>query len=92
VEATDPIPGQPGSHAWILDQLKRLGEAQLLDGESYTGGWISWEVTRADRWATIRVTWTPGDSGEDVPEEVTHEWRMVPVDREERRKVDGSRE
>lgn len=73
--APEPLPGKPGSHAWMLDLLDGLG-ADL----TAQGALMGWEITRSDRWATITVR-TEGQE---------HSWRMVPVDREERRKVDGS--
>lgn len=72
-ETTAPLPGEPGSHAWMLDYLGGLGGEQMSSG-------FGWGVTRSDRWATLAVTYG----------ETTYEWRLVPVDREERRKVDGS--
>lgn len=72
----EPLPGKPGSHAWMLDLLDGLG-ADLTAQNALVG----WEISRGDKWATITVT-TEGQ---------THAWRMVPVDRDERRKVDGSR-
>jgi hypothetical protein len=75
----EPLPGEAGSHAWMLDYLKGLGEEQVLAG-------FGWTIQRGDKWATIAVSWQR--AGMEQP--IRREWRMVPVDREERRKVDGS--
>jgi hypothetical protein len=72
---TEPLPGEPGSHAWMLDLLDGLGHDLRAQNAL-----VSWELSRGDKWATIAVS----------TEGVTREWRMVPCDREERRKVDGS--
>ncbi len=74
----EPLPGQPGSHAWLLDLLDGLG----LDLKAQNA-LVSWSISRGDKWATINV------QGKDIVGQLS--WRMVPVDRDERRKVDGSR-
>jgi hypothetical protein len=71
----EPLPGRPGSHAWMLDLLDGLGHDLTAQNALF-----GWEVSRGDKWATITMK-TEGQ---------THAWRLVPVDREERRKVDGS--
>ena len=74
-ETTRPLPGEVGSHCWTLDLLAGLGEDLRAQGNM-----IDWSLSRGDKWATLTVR----VAGQE------YSWRMVPVDREERRKVDGS--